>query len=332
MRTLISRNDPETVRLNDMIDYAYRLLETNYFNRSAWELAFIRATLLNFYQDARVKVSLLLREKRQLDDGHFVLSSDNITIAHGLSAPGTVRYYENGEVIKTTEFPTTNTTYTIESAAPDLQMRVTDPLARITSLGKNMYQNAGTSSTDVKGGVGSSVSVPNQTTIDAEESTSDEIRLLTQLLDATQLVPINDNFALSLFDSHHDEQTFIDEVEHETEAEAAGNVVIIDASSSGRSMAKAMNEMVNVKQKRKGSAKKDRGDDLLDMMDEAAQRPMTAVKKNTTRPRSASRTKAGGGGGGGIDKQRPRSTSKSASGERPVSSSTRPKSSSKSKK
>lgn len=46
----------------------------------------------------------MLREKRQLEDGRFLLFGDEIELQPGGPPPGIVRYMENGEVSKFTTF------------------------------------------------------------------------------------------------------------------------------------------------------------------------------------------------------------------------------------
>ena len=60
--------------LQAQIDEFYALMSANFFDLKPTELAVLRQTMLRFYQDARVKVSMLLREKRQKDDGRFVIA------------------------------------------------------------------------------------------------------------------------------------------------------------------------------------------------------------------------------------------------------------------
>jgi hypothetical protein len=55
------------------IDYAYEQIKATYFTMPPIELHFVRTAMLQFYQDARVKVSMLMREKKQKDDGRFVI-------------------------------------------------------------------------------------------------------------------------------------------------------------------------------------------------------------------------------------------------------------------
>lgn len=50
---------------------------------SSGELQRIRFHLLNFFQDARVRVCIFLRQQLQNSDGSFVIPTSNCMIAHG---------------------------------------------------------------------------------------------------------------------------------------------------------------------------------------------------------------------------------------------------------
>jgi len=56
------------------IDYAYKLLRNTYFTMNNFELLAVRRSLLNFFQDSRIRISVLLKEKQQKEDGRFFLS------------------------------------------------------------------------------------------------------------------------------------------------------------------------------------------------------------------------------------------------------------------
>lgn len=52
-----------------------------------------------------MKVSLLLRENKQMDDGRFILfPDDKVELLSQANPPGTIRYYEDGRYSKTETF------------------------------------------------------------------------------------------------------------------------------------------------------------------------------------------------------------------------------------
>ena len=93
----------------------------NFGDTPLWHMAVIRSELLKFLLGARVKVSLMLRERRQLDgaifliftafpfgtDGRFVLFPDGeqVELPYNAVVPGSVRYVENGALVRSEQFP-----------------------------------------------------------------------------------------------------------------------------------------------------------------------------------------------------------------------------------
>lgn len=52
----------------------------NFVDTPLWQMAIIRSEILNFLLGARVKISLMLRENKQMDDGRFVLFEEGAEI------------------------------------------------------------------------------------------------------------------------------------------------------------------------------------------------------------------------------------------------------------
>lgn len=264
-------------KLQTLIDYAYSLLEKQFFSMATWELMLVRTTLLNFYQDARVKVSLLLREKKQNEEGRFFIDITNMTIPHGATLPGSVRYFEEGAFTKTTNFDATGTF--VES--PDLGSleKTVQTGERLTTLGMNMYKSG--ASTEVKGGVGSSAAGDGTA---KESDAKDELKLLSHLIqsDAKKSKTDKGDFALSLFETEEDEVAFVEEAKKS--AADDDKVVRIDASKRDkRSIEKMIGDM-GVKERK---PRKDKGQDILDMMDEAEERDKRP-STSKSRPRTSS--------------------------------------------
>jgi hypothetical protein len=53
------------------------------------EMQFIRHTMLNFFQDLKIKVSVFLKEKVQNWNGTFILFHEG-PVANGCEQPGTI--------------------------------------------------------------------------------------------------------------------------------------------------------------------------------------------------------------------------------------------------
>lgn len=270
----------DDAKLQTLIDYAYSLLEKQFFAMATWELMLVRTTLLNFYQDARVKVSLLLREKKQNEEGRFFIDITNMTVPHGATVPGTVRYFEEGAYTKTTNFEGTGTF--VESPGLGSLDKNAKKSERLTTLGTNMYKSG--ASTEVKGGVGSSAASNEPA---KESDAKDELNLLSHLISSDGKKGKGDkgDFALSLFENEEDEVAFVEEAKKGGGDDDDAKVVRIDASKRDkRSIEKMIGDM-GVKERK---ARKDKGQDMLDMMDEAEERAEKRPGTSKSRPRTSS--------------------------------------------
>ncbi|VDM25160.1 unnamed protein product [Toxocara canis] len=124
--------------------------------------------------DARVKVSLLLRENKQMDDGRFFLfPDDHIELLFRGNPPGTIRYYEEGEYSRTETFPLGN---------------------------KRFEYTACTSKVKGGGSVAKSAAPPP----------GDELKLLSALI-AMPEEKAKKGFNLSLFNDDTEEKQFLEE-------------------------------------------------------------------------------------------------------------------------
>ncbi|KAL6727923.1 hypothetical protein Aduo_009759 [Ancylostoma duodenale] len=228
-----------------------------------WNL--IRHQMLNFFQDCRVKVSVLLRDEKQFDDGHFVYlpQKDPIELPPDVETPGVTKYYENGEFVKSTQWPVTRTYIPLQNT----ESRNLDAEVRSTTLGISIFTNE--MSVNINGGGGTAKAEPVQY--------GDEMKLLESLF-GSSLKTESGEVDLNMFDSTSEEKTYI----KETEA-GLKNILKIDASKNKKSISTAMSEMKLTSSEEK--KKKGKGADMLDMLDEAAARPATGK----TRARSQSR-------------------------------------------
>ncbi|VDO82472.1 unnamed protein product [Soboliphyme baturini] len=132
MRRLV-QNSP---KIQMQIDNAYDLLTINYFSMNFSELMLLRQTMLNFFQEFRVKISVLLKEGQQRQDGRFVIPL-NTEIPYGVSKPGIIKYFGKAKQTKRSSF---------EAGATYLERRSEGNIERIvkngdrgTELGKNVY-------------------------------------------------------------------------------------------------------------------------------------------------------------------------------------------------
>ncbi|CAJ0941584.1 unnamed protein product, partial [Mesorhabditis belari] len=296
---------PDDRDLIPLLDNAHAMLMSAYRNSQIWEFSLMRCCLLTFFQDTKVKVSILLREGKQLESGHFVLypHDANVDIPKESEYPGIVRYYEDGALMKTSKFPAPDN----YNFLPDKEnFNLGEAKERTTRLGFNMYRGA-SHPIDLKGGgtmSGKNGASANDTTTD-----SGDLTLLLALMGKKKETGEKEApaaFDMSFFTDAADEQQFI--------VESELNVKRINASEGRKTLKDAMKEMeVKDQEKEKPKKKKTRGQDLAEMMDEVGARPETAKRGG----------RAGSTGRGGAA-SRDKTPSRPTTGSRPGSRSTTP--------
>ncbi|XP_067010652.2 protein OSCP1 [Anabrus simplex] len=140
---LITLNHLDAVRnfisapaIQKQIDTTYRMIMDTYGSLSVGELQTIRYSLLNFFQDLKVRVSVFLRHGVQADDGKFYIPNSG-PVPSGCEVPGCIRTYDwNGEVRQVRRFPSGgNYTGAEESGSLELHGN------RVTKLGSNIYKD-----------------------------------------------------------------------------------------------------------------------------------------------------------------------------------------------
>ncbi|XP_044527433.1 protein OSCP1 isoform X2 [Gracilinanus agilis] len=95
------RDSPVIVK---QVDETFRKLIEVYGCLSAGEFQLIRQTLLIFFQDMHIRVSIFLKDKVQNSNGRFVLPTSG-PVPWGTDVPGLIRMFNNkGEEVKRVEF------------------------------------------------------------------------------------------------------------------------------------------------------------------------------------------------------------------------------------
>lgn len=116
-----------TPNVTELLDECVRKMQFAYEVMSLSDFNVMRQALCTFFQDRKVKVSLFLHDQTQNSDGSIVVPSGG-TLPTGAFAPGTVRYFENGQEVSRECLPTVNCT----SWKPSTGVR--------THLGSNVYE------------------------------------------------------------------------------------------------------------------------------------------------------------------------------------------------
>ncbi|XP_005736259.1 protein OSCP1 [Pundamilia nyererei] len=82
----------DTPSILSQVDETYRQLIEMYTPLSSGEFQLIRQTLLIFFQDMHIRVSIFLKDKVQNSNGRFVLPTSG-PVPHGTQVPGLIRYH-----------------------------------------------------------------------------------------------------------------------------------------------------------------------------------------------------------------------------------------------
>ncbi|VDL72300.1 unnamed protein product [Nippostrongylus brasiliensis] len=255
--------------IQELIRNAHAMFLMLYGPVSITEWSLMRCQLLNFFQDCRVKVSLMLRDEKQFDDGHFVYlpQKEPIELPPEVETPGVTKYYENGEFTKSTQWPVTRAYVQLKNP----ESRNLDAEVRSTTLGTSIFTTE--ISVNINGGGGTAKVEPVQY--------GDEMKLLESLFGGS-LKATEGEVDLNMFDSTSEEKTYV----KETEA-MLKNVLKIDAAKDKKTMSSAMSEMkIAPSSGEETKKKKPKGADMLEMLDEAAARPPTGRSRSRSQSRS----------------------------------------------
>ncbi|XP_004548948.3 protein OSCP1a [Maylandia zebra] len=139
---LISYNHMDTIRefvkdtpmAVNQVDETHRKIIEAYSSLSEGELQLLRQTLLTFFQDMHVRVSLFLKDQIQNPNGRFALTTSG-PVPHGTDVPGLIRIFDcRGREVRRREFPSGGSyTSSIREGSFELHGN------RVIRLGMNMY-------------------------------------------------------------------------------------------------------------------------------------------------------------------------------------------------
>ncbi|KAI3420925.1 Protein oscp1 [Globodera pallida] len=304
-------NDASLIKLFDLMIMAVKYQFLLCKEPSELQMAVIRSELLNFLSGTCVKASPLLRAQRQLDDGRFVLfpAGEQIELPYNAVVPGSVRYVENGALVRAEQFLVDERF----KVSPDFYQDRT--MIRGTTLGQNMYKIGGEGAVPVR----EALSVQQQNTKTCSENKNaqpvvcgpgDELELLSLLIKGDQDKMLGaDGFELELFEQDNNNDD--DDTKEEQEEQARGGAQTTahkakkTAEPKESSLSKAVKEMDLDKGEqqtatakppsRKGSRK---GKQLLELMDQegaatAGDKTPAAKKTNELIKRRTSSVKRG---------------------------------------
>ncbi|XP_068189538.1 protein OSCP1a isoform X2 [Antennarius striatus] len=256
---LISYNHLDTIRefvtdtpvVGNQVDETQRRIIEVYSSLSEGEFQLLRQTLLIFFQDMHVRVSLFLKNHLQNPNGCFVLATSG-PVPHGIDVPGLIRSFDRkGREVRRTEFPTGgNYTSPIREGCFDLHGD------RVIRLGLNMYsvnhlEEAHASKTP-------SVKTDDSPNLMAKE----ELNLLARLMGSMKVentAKAESSFRINLFTTDEEEQMG-------TSGGTQQN--LSEDEQTATELAQIAGQFATEEDTECGHPSSSKGDDLLAMMDD----------------------------------------------------------------
>ncbi|XP_039977933.1 protein OSCP1a [Xiphias gladius] len=266
---LISYNHIDAIRefvkdtpvVVNQVDETHRKIIEVYSSLSEGEFQLLRQTLLIFFQDMHVRVSLFLTNHVQNPNGRFALSTSG-PLPHGIDVPGLIRTFgSTGREVRRSEFPTGGSySSPIREGCFELHGD------RVIRLGMNMYTVNHPEETQT------SKAPPVKTDDTPNLLAKEELNLLARLIGSMKAEnepKAETGFRINLFTTDQEEE------EEEAGAscgaeEPAFGVINIQAMQDEQ----AVTELARIagqfteQQEQPENPSGDKGDDLLAMMDE----------------------------------------------------------------
>ncbi|XP_078279498.1 protein OSCP1 [Rhinoraja longicauda] len=245
----------------NQVDETFRQLIELYSCLPGGEFQLIRQTLLIFFQDLHIRVSIFLKDKVQNSNGRFVLPVSG-PVPCGTDVPGLIRMFNyNGDEVKLREFPSIGN-YTSALAEGSLNFFGD----RVIKLGTNMYSVSRQVETHMMGTMKSSA-------VRAKENTApnplakEELNFLARLmggLDVKKSAGNESGFRLNLFGTDEEEDQAATKRPPEL-SEGIVNIQAIKDQQQHEELVRIMGEFCVQEQQPRHDCSK--GDDLLAMMD-----------------------------------------------------------------
>ncbi|KAL9969205.1 hypothetical protein ACROYT_G021395 [Oculina patagonica] len=256
--------------ISNQVENVYKLLYETYSNLTAGQFQIIRQTLLSFFQDMHIRVSIFLKDKVQNANGKFVLPADG-PVPWDTEVPGSIRYFNaEGQVSRTSHF-VTGCRHQLADKPGSFEL-LGD---RVIKLGSNMYtasravETVTSTPTPAASAPASKKVAGSSVSVSSEADTSDnpnplakaELNLLAHLVGGSSKKP-ESQFRLNLFSTDEEEE----QAAIQTRKEAPHRVIKIDATKKEQrqELAHLMDEFSI-----EGGGDREKGDDLLDLMDQA---------------------------------------------------------------
>ncbi|XP_057684098.1 protein OSCP1a [Corythoichthys intestinalis] len=259
---LISYNHIDSIRqfvkdtpaILNKVDETHRKIIEVYSSVSEGEFQLLRQTLLTFLQDTHIRVSIFLKNKIQNPNGRFAMPTSG-PVPHGMDVPGTIRNFDNkGRETRRYRFPTGgNYCHPVKDASFGLHGE------RVIKLGVNMYCINFEDSSKVPKMETASISNP---------LAKEELNLLARLMGTVEV----ENIPGSETGFHFNLLVLTQEEDADAAsggAEESFGVVNIKPLQDEKSAAQlAQIAGLFAEHETREDVKRDRGDELLAMMDD----------------------------------------------------------------
>lgn len=187
----------------NQVDETFRQLIEMYGSLSAGEFQLIRQTLLIFFQDMHIRVSIFLKDKVQNSNGRFVLPISG-PVPWGTEVPGLIRMFNcKGDEVKRTEF-TTGGNYVTPQREGSFELYGD----RVLKLGTNMYSVSRPAETHTSGSSKTLASSAKENIV-PNPLAKEELNFLARLLGGLEIKKPGGSetgFRLNLFTTDEEEE------------------------------------------------------------------------------------------------------------------------------
>nr|XP_040020395.1 protein OSCP1 isoform X1 [Gasterosteus aculeatus aculeatus] len=251
----------DTPSILGQVDETYRQLIEMYTALSSGEFQLIRQTLLIFFQDMHIRVSIFLKDKVQNSNGRFVLPTSG-PVPHGTLVPCLIRMFScSGEEVMRRQF-SNGGNYT--AALREGSFEIFGD--RVTKLGTNMYSVSRPVETHM---TGTSKNSAQHTKVNVAPNplAKEELNMLAKLMGGLEVQKpgnADNGFRVNLFSTDEEEE----EALISRPDDLLYGVINIQATKDQQAnaeLAKIMGQFAESGEQSPSSSSK--GDDLLAMMD-----------------------------------------------------------------